>query len=137
MKRIVLVFGVLIICLLLLFKLSTYYWVTGDLNAEFIIAGLALLFFGIGLWVSKHNKTKAAAEFVRDQQKLIELGISKRELEVLEAMAKGHSNKEIGSLLFVSESTVKTHVSNVLVKLDAKRRTQAIYIAQALNLVAK
>lgn len=63
------------------------------------------------------------------------LGLSKREYEVLCELAKGHSNKEIASLLFVSESTIKTHVSNVYTKLDVKRRTQAIQKAKQLQIL--
>jgi len=65
-----------------------------------------------------------------DLEKVEALEISKREYEVLQQIASGLSNKEIGEKLFLSESTVKTHVSNLLVKLNAKRRTQAIQIAK-------
>ncbi|WP_298550235.1 LuxR C-terminal-related transcriptional regulator [uncultured Algibacter sp.] len=50
-------------------------------------------------------------------------------------MALGLSNQEIAEKLFVSESTIKTHVSNLLIKLDAKRRTQAIQISKSLNII--
>ena len=65
----------------------------------------------------------------------MQLGISNREYEVLLEIAKGLSNKEIANRLFISESTVKTHVSNVLIKMDAKRRTQAISIAKSLAII--
>ncbi|MCV4600246.1 LuxR C-terminal-related transcriptional regulator, partial [Escherichia coli] len=55
--------------------------------------------------------------------------------EVLELIAAGHSNQEIAEKLFVSTSTVKTHVSNVLSKLDARRRTQAIQRAKELRII--
>ena len=51
-------------------------------------------------------------------------------------MAEGLSNQEIADALFLSESTIKTHVSNILFKLDAKRRTQAIQVAKKLKIVA-
>jgi ATP/maltotriose-dependent transcriptional regulator MalT len=70
-----------------------------------------------------------------DTNKIEELQISKREMEVLDLIAQGLSNKEIGERLFVSESTVKTHVSNLLVKLDSKRRTQAVNRAKELNII--
>ena len=50
---------------------------------------------------------------------------------MLQNIAEGLSNKEIAEKLFLSESTIKTHVSNLLVKLDAKRRTQAVTIAKS------
>ena len=68
-------------------------------------------------------------------RKIEELGLSKREYEVLQEIALGLSNQEIADKLFVSESTIKTHVSNLLIKLDAKRRTQAIRISKSLNII--
>ena len=68
-------------------------------------------------------------------EKIEELGLSKREYEVLQEIALGLSNQEIADKLFVSESTIKTHVSNLLIKLDAKRRTQAIRISKSLNII--
>ncbi|MEL6919365.1 MAG: LuxR C-terminal-related transcriptional regulator [Bacteroidota bacterium] len=50
-------------------------------------------------------------------------------------MSSGLSNKEIADKLFVSESTIKTHVSNVLLKLNAKRRTQAVQIAKEMRII--
>ncbi|MEC8830838.1 MAG: LuxR C-terminal-related transcriptional regulator, partial [Bacteroidota bacterium] len=72
---------------------------------------------------------------VVDQKKIEQLGISKREYQVLVHISKGLSNKEIASALFVSESTIKTHVSNLLIKLDAKRRTQAVQKAKSLHIL--
>ncbi|MEM9327658.1 MAG: response regulator transcription factor [Bacteroidota bacterium] len=63
------------------------------------------------------------------------LGISQRELEVLQQMSHGFSNKEIADKLFIAESTVKTHVSSLLVKLHAKRRTEAIHKARDYRLI--
>lgn len=54
---------------------------------------------------------------------------SKREKQVLELLASGKTNKEIGSALFISESTVKFHVHAILNKLDAGNRTEAVSIA--------
>ena len=70
-----------------------------------------------------------------DKAKIKELGISNREYEVLELIGKGHSNQEIAQQLFISESTVKSHVSNLLSKLDAKRRTQALTNAKAQGIL--
>jgi DNA-binding CsgD family transcriptional regulator len=62
-------------------------------------------------------------------------GITPRELEILEGIAAGLSNREIGERLFVSEHTVKTHASRLLAKLGARRRTEAIRIAQGRGLL--
>jgi ATP/maltotriose-dependent transcriptional regulator MalT len=58
-----------------------------------------------------------------------------RELEVLELMAQGMSNREIAEKLFVSENTIKTHSSRVFDKLGAKRRTQAVQMGKELGLL--
>ena len=70
-----------------------------------------------------------------NHKKIDALEISKREYEVLQKIADGLSNKEIAEALFLSESTIKTHVSSLLVKLDAKRRTQAVQIAKSLQII--
>ena len=139
MKRIILVFGAIVILLMLLFETSKRIWLSSDFQAEWILAVLALVFFGVGIWVSRYSKAKPkiAQAWTQDLAMIEKLGISKRELEVLEALADGLSNKEIGAQLFVSESTVKTHVSNLLVKLDAKRRTEALKRAQELQILPK
>ena len=70
-----------------------------------------------------------------DSDQIKKIGLSSREYEILELMAKGLSNAEISAKLFIAISTVKTHVSNILMKLDAKRRTQAVEKARQLNLL--
>ena len=60
---------------------------------------------------------------------------SKREKQVLGLMASGKTNKDIGSTLFISESTVKFHVHAILSKLDAGNRTEAVSIANQLDLI--
>ena len=79
--------------------------------------------------------TTQSGEFKVNERILLETGISKREHEVLELMAKGLTNQEIADKLFVSLNTVKTHTANLFVKLDAKRRTQAIQRAKELQLI--
>jgi ATP/maltotriose-dependent transcriptional regulator MalT len=68
-------------------------------------------------------------------KQLTQLGLTSREQQVLLEICQGLSNREIADKLYVSENTVKTHVSNLLVKLQVKRRTQAIQVARELNLV--
>lgn len=63
------------------------------------------------------------------------MGLSKREIEVLEMLARGYSNQQIADKLFVSLNTVKTHISSIYQKLNAKRRTQAIQRAHELELI--
>ncbi|HEY1016647.1 MAG TPA: response regulator transcription factor [Herpetosiphonaceae bacterium] len=61
--------------------------------------------------------------------------LSERELEILRLAAGGHSNKEIGARLSITEGTVKNHLSNILAKLDARDRTQAAMKARDLGLI--
>lgn len=62
-------------------------------------------------------------------------GLSERELQVLQLMADGRSNREIGKSLWISETTVKTHVSHILHKLGRSDRTQAVLYAVGEGMV--
>ncbi|MDI1795561.1 response regulator transcription factor, partial [Staphylococcus aureus] len=61
--------------------------------------------------------------------------LSKREIEVLREMVKGKTNKEIAETLFVSEKTIKTHVSHIFSKLQVSDRTQAAIYAMENKLI--
>lgn len=136
MKKTILVFGSLIIALMLLFQLSKYSVVNGDFALEFILVVIAICFFVIGFYFYKKLYPKEVGQKKEiDYQKIKSLEITDREYEVLELISLGLSNKEIGEKLFLSESTIKTHVSNLLIKLNAKRRTQALQIAKELNII--
>ena len=136
MKKTVLVFGGLILALLLLFKISELTYLSGDLGIEFILSGIALLFFFVGIYINKKSLRKQEQTTVEiDFKRIKKLEISEREYEVLQKISEGLSNKEIAEQLFVSESTVKTHVSSLLLKLNAKRRTQAIQIAKSIQIL--
>ncbi len=114
---------------------------------ELYVAVIALVFLGLGVWLAKQltrpktvlvEKTVYVAStenFQRNEQALEALGISKRELEVLELIAEGLSNHEIAERLFVSLNTVKTHGSKLFEKLDVKRRTQAVEAAKRLGII--
>nr|WP_298792109.1 response regulator transcription factor [uncultured Allomuricauda sp.] len=136
MKKTIFVFSALIVALLALFQLSRYAYFSGDIAIELVIAVIAVIFFIIGIYINKksggHYPSKSTTI---DSDKISELGISSREYEVLLHISEGMSNKEIADKLFISESTIKTHVSNLLVKLDAKRRTQAIQKAKDLQIL--
>ena len=136
MKKTILVFGLLILALLLLFQFSKYAVISGDLKVELVVAVIAIVFFFVGVYINKKSLHKPKTNHqIINHKKIKELDISKREYEVLQKIAEGLSNKEIAEALFLSESTIKTHVSNLLVKLDAKRRTQAIQIAKAYQII--
>jgi len=136
-KKTILIFGLLILALLILFRLSSYALIRGGLQSEVVISIVAIVFFIIGVFINKRTTNHEEFNLKKniDHQKIKELGLSNREYEVLQEIALGLSNQEIASKLFVSESTIKTHVSSVLLKLNAKRRTQAIQISKDLNII--
>lgn len=136
MKKTILVFTLLILAIILLFQISKYAIISGNLNFETTIAIIAVVFFFIGVYLNKKSlNNRKAVETEIDHQKIQDLEISHREYEVLQAISEGLSNKEIADKLFLSESTIKTHVSNLLEKLNAKRRTQAIQIAKEHQII--
>ena len=136
MKKTIFVFASLILALLLLFQISTYSLNSGNLKIEFAIAIIAIVFFIIGIYINKKslNKPIHSPEDI-NHQKIKDLEITAREYEVLQSISEGLSNKEIAEKLFISESTIKTHVSNLLMKLNAKRRTQALQIAKDFKII--
>jgi DNA-binding NarL/FixJ family response regulator len=136
-KKTIFVFSSLIVALLVLFQLSKYAYLSGDISIEIIIAGIAVVFFFVGIFIHKKSyKNQGRSSSDINLKKVEQLGISPREYEVLVHISKGLSNKEIADTLFVSESTIKTHVSNLLAKLNAKRRTQAIQRAIDLEILS-
>ena len=147
MRPIIIGFGLLILCLLILFKIGEVNFTKGNVRLEMIVAVVALIFFFVGLYFNNQAQKKSAVanepspDSYRDPSQTIDyeqikkVGLTQREHDVLIKMADGLSNQEIAQQLFLSESTVKTHVSNILFKLDAKRRTQAIQSAKKLKIV--
>ena len=139
MTRTVLLYGVSLALLIALLKVVEYRFLVRDLSLEVYIGLVAALFTGLGIWVGprlmRRKVVVVRPDFVLDQAALEKLGISKREHEVLELMAQGHSNQEIADTLFVSVNTVKTHLANLFLKLEVSRRTQAVQKAKDLRLI--
>ena len=136
MKKTILVFSLLIFAIILLFQFSKYALISTNLQIEIVIAIIAIVFFFVGIYLHKKSLQKPIISSTEINHKKIEsLEITKREYQVLLRINDGLSNKEIADVLFLSESTIKTHVSNLLVKLNAKRRTQAIQIAKSLQII--
>lgn len=140
MLKTVLRFGLLVIVLLVLFQLTQVSQVTPDIPADTIIAITAVVLMALGIYLGGNMKKEKVVEVEPpkeiDEEKITQLGISQRELEVLQLISQGLSNQEIGERLFISESTIKTHVSNLFVKLDVKRRTQAVTRAKEWRIIA-
>jgi ATP/maltotriose-dependent transcriptional regulator MalT len=134
--------------LLFLLKWLEMRFIILDHAFEIYAGALAILFTGLGIWIAlKLTRKKVTTviiekeihipvkNFTLNETELQKLGISKRELEVLQLMSEGLSNNEIAERLFVSLNTVKTHSSNLFVKLDVKRRTQAVEKGRKLLLI--
>ncbi len=139
MRKTIIIYGLAMAALLGVLKLVEYQYFVRDIPLEFYIGLVAIMFTGLGVWAGlKLTRPKVidrTVPFELDKTNLQRTGISRREHEVLELLAHGLSNQEIADKLFVSTSTVKTHVSNVLAKLDATRRTQAVRRAKDLRLI--
>ena len=147
MKRHILIYGLVGGLLIALLKWTEYRFLVVEHSLE-IYGGLtAVTFAVVGIWLGlKLTKTKekivlkevpvaVQTPFTPNESKREDLGITRRELEILELIAQGLSNREIAQKLFVSENTVKTHSSRVFDKLGAKRRTQAVQMGKELGLI--
>lgn len=139
--RNIILYGLAMAILIAVLKVVEYRFIVRDLSLELYIGVVALLFIGIGVWVGKKitSGPKADAErsiaFESGEEAMKKLGVTKREYEVLGLIAEGLSNREIADRLFVSTSTIKTHTSNLFLKLEASRRTQAIQKAREIGLI--
>jgi two-component system, NarL family, response regulator LiaR len=144
-----LAYGASLAVLLFLLKWLELRFVIFDHAMEIYVGAIAVIFTALGIWlalkltkpkiervvVEKEIYIEKSREFVFNEAEFTRLGLSKRELEVLQLMAEGFSNAEIAASLFVSLNTIKTHASNLFFKLDASRRTQAIEKAKTLSLI--
>ncbi|MEP6742193.1 MAG: LuxR C-terminal-related transcriptional regulator [bacterium] len=145
MKKHILIYGLSGGLLVAVLKLVEYRFLVVEHSVEIYGGLIALLFAGLGIWLglklTRHKEVVVfkevalSAPFVVNAGKLRELGVTRRELEILELIASGMSNREIAGKLFVSENTVKTHSRRLFDKLSAKRRTQAVQIGKELGLI--
>lgn len=149
MRKHVLLYGLLAGVLIAALQFIEYRWLVVEYSVEIYGAIVAALFAAVGIWLGlRLTRTTervvvrevsvpvpAGGPFVRDQDRVEALGITRRELEVLELIAQGLSNREIAERVFVSENTVKTHSSHVFTKLGARRRTQAVQLGKEFRLI--
>lgn len=149
-NKLVILYGAALAAIMLLLKWLEVRYLILDHAFEVYIGAIALLFTGLGIWLTKRLSrprtetlviekevfiNPGAAGFIPAEERLQKLGISKREWEVLDLMSKGFSNQEIADQLFLSLNTIKTHSSNLFMKLDVKRRTQAVERGKQLGLL--
>ena len=147
MKRHILLYGLIAGILIAALKWTAYRFLVIEHSIEIYGSLVAATFAALGIWlglkltskqervVTKEFRVPAGEPFRPNDSKREALGITPRELEILELIAQGLSNREIAEKLFVSENTVKTHSSRVFDKLGAKRRTQAVQLGKELRLI--
>ncbi|WP_236974986.1 helix-turn-helix transcriptional regulator [Membranihabitans maritimus] len=145
----ILLYGCSLAILVFLLKWLQWKFLIADHSLEIYIGLIALFFTMVGIWVATQlNKPRIekiviekevfipqSTKFSINQSELDKLNLSDREYEILQLLAKGYSNADIATQLFLSVSTIKTHVSNLYIKMDVKRRTQAIVKAKELKIV--
>ena len=155
MKRHVLIFGLVGGLLIATLQYTEYRFVIIEHSVELYSALVAILFATFGIWlglrITRSRETiretvvvrevlvpaeaPALEPFAPNTARQQTLGITPRELEILTLIARGLSNREIATQLFVSENTVKTHCSRAFDKLGAARRTQAVQRGKVLGLL--
>jgi DNA-binding CsgD family transcriptional regulator len=149
-NRHVLLYGLLGGLLIALLKAVEYRFLVVEYSVEIYGGLIAAIFAGLGVWLglritrpappsqtaASNAPPPAGAPFVRDAAQVEALGVTPRELEILELIAEGLSTREIAAKLFVSENTVKTHSSRLFDKLGARRRTQAVQLGKQRGLIA-
>ncbi len=128
-------YSFLLALLILILKFIEYKFLVRQLQIEVYISLVAAMFTGVGVWFGLRIVRKKDPQLTNDLNNHKQFDISKREYQVLELMAKGLSNQQIAEHLFISLPTVKTHSSNLYLKLNVKRRTQAIHKAKQLRLL--
>jgi len=146
-NRQLLLYGISMAVLLFFLKWLELRFAIIDHALELYVGAVAVIFTGLGIWIAlKVVKPKVkviereinvanAADPVLNEKTRAALNLSKREVEVLQLMADGLSNKEIADRLFVSLSTIKTHSNNLFDKMSVERRTQAIDKAKKLGII--
>lgn len=136
----VVLYGLALAVLVAILKYFEYrYWIR-DLSVEVYIGVVAVLFTALGVWAGSKllagkKQVPAHQPHAPNEEALRSLGISGRELDVLQLMASGCSNQEIADKLFISLPTVKSHSSSLFVKLDVSRRTQAVLKARTAGIL--
>ena len=149
MRKTVLLYGLLGGVLIAALKVVEYRFLVLEHSLEIYGGIVALIFSALGITNQRETivfhevpvrvevqvPAPASASFQRNETKVDRLGITPRELEILEAIALGLSNREIGERLHVSENTVKTHAARLFEKLSARRRTQAVQLAKEAGLI--
>ena len=139
MRRHILLYGLLGGLLISLLKAIEYRYLVIDYSVEIYGGLVAVVFAATGVWLglklTRPKVTVVTTPFQLDQDRLEQLRITPRELEVLQLIASGLSTREIAERIQVSENTIKTHAGHLFDKLGARRRTQAVQLAKEFRLI--
>ena len=143
--RHIILYGLILAILVFALKWLQWKFLIVDNATDIYIGLIAVFFTALGVWVAMQlvkPKTQTIIvekevpeKFYVNETELKKLDLSNREYEVLQHLAKGYSNADIANNLFLSVSTVKTHVSNLFLKMDVKSRTQTIEKAKRLKII--
>ncbi|WP_225872645.1 response regulator transcription factor [Pedobacter frigoris] len=147
-NRSILLYGASLAVLLLIMKWLEWRLIIIDHTFELYAGAVAVLFTALGIWLSNkltRPKTNTiivekevvveAGDFILNEVELTRLGLTSREMEVLQSIADGLSNQQIAERLFLSLNTIKTHSSKLFEKLEVQRRTQAVEKARKLKII--
>lgn len=137
MARTIIVYALALALAVALLNWLEYRYLARAVTIEIYLALIAAAFVALGIWAGIKLTPGRAREgaFRRNDAAIRSLGLSPRELEILEALASGESNKELARRLGISPNTVKTHIARVYEKLEVQRRVQAIEKARLLALI--
>ncbi len=139
MKKQIIIYGLAIGLLVIILQLLEYKLLIKTISPEVYVGLAGILFTTLGIWIGTkiiaRQKAKAGISEEERANVIKAHELSKRELEVLQLIAEGKTNAQIGESLFISESTIKTHTSNLFSKLGVNRRTEALSKAKDLGLL--
>ena len=129
-------YGVPLAGLAVLLQWAEYRYLALRLPGEVYIGVVAAIFIALGIWVGMRlTAAPPRAQFQRNEKAIASLGLTRRDCEILDHLAKGSSNKEIARALNVSPNTVKTHVASLFAKLEVSGRGKAVEAARNLSLI--
>ncbi|MGC4130399.1 MAG: LuxR C-terminal-related transcriptional regulator [Bergeyella sp.] len=147
--RHIILYGLILAVLVFALKWLQWKFLIADNSIDIYIGLVSVFFTVLGIWIAtqivkpkvqtviveKEIIVTQPEEFIINETELKKLNLNSREYEVLQLLTKGHSNADIAQTLFLSLSTIKTHVSNLYFKMDVKSRTQAIEKAKRLKII--
>ncbi|MBB5437650.1 DNA-binding CsgD family transcriptional regulator [Pedobacter sp. AK017] len=139
-------YGLILSILIFVLKWLQWKFLIVDNSIDIYVGLIAVFFTALGIWVATQIlrpkiktiiiEKEVPEQFSLNEKELEKLNLNSREYEILQLLAKGHSNAEIAGDLFISLSTVKTHVSNLFVKMNVKSRTKALEKAKRLKIIS-